>query len=90
MFNHLVISTKQQLHLNTKTHVNHLLAGPILNVVKSIIKLFVLVCPTILEPPLDVVQNVLLVRNALLTRRVQIKNALILVQEHVGKMQIVA
>lgn len=57
-----------------------------LNVKKSIIKLSVRVCHLILEAHLVVVQNVLLALNVLMTKRVQIRNVLILVQTLVVKM----
>lgn len=61
----------------------------ILNVVKSIVKRFVLVFLGTLELPLLVDRNVLLVQNALKMKHATTKNVLIHVRELVESMQIV-
>lgn len=60
--------------------VNHHLVVQTLNAEKLIIKLSVLVCPLILEVLLVVDLNVLLVLSVLMTKHVQIRNVLTLVQ----------
>lgn len=66
--------------------VNHHHVVQTLNVKKSIIKLFVLVCHLILEVLLVVDQNVLSALNVLMTKHVQTRNVLIPVQILVAEM----
>jgi hypothetical protein len=61
--------------LSKPIRVNHLLVDPTLNVDKTMVKLFVLVCLDILELLQLVDPNVSLAQNVLKTKPVIIKNA---------------